>query len=282
MTDLYIGRIRVGRRHPPILIAGPCVIESLDLLVETGGRIRDLAQAYGFPYILKSSFEKANRTAKSSYRGPGLESGLESLARVRDQLGIPVLTDIHLPEQAESVSRVADCLQIPAFLSRQTALIEAAAATNRPINIKKGQFLSPAAMQFAVDKAVGAGSGGVMVTERGAMFGYGDLVVDMRSFVMLADLDVPVIFDATHSVKRPGGGEKTFGNRRFIAPLARAAAATGAVDGIFLEAHPNPSKALCDADCQLPLRDLESTLEGLRRVFDALGRCASPQMEIEV
>lgn len=279
MTEIRIGNIPTGRRHPPILIAGPCAIESPDLLLETGRRIRDLAKAFGFPYILKSSFEKANRTSRDSYRGPGLDAGLEYLARARDELGVPVLTDIHLPEQAKPVSEVVDCLQIPAFLSRQTELIEAAASTNLPVNIKKGQFVSPASMRYAVDKAAGAGSGGVMVTERGTMFGYGDLVVDMRSFVLMSDFNVPVIFDATHSVQKPGGGEKTFGDRRFIAPLARAAAATGQVDGIFIEVHPNPQEALCDADSQLPLENLEALLESLRRIFDAAGRGSFPQSE---
>ena len=278
MTQVRIGNIPVGREHPPILIAGPCVIESLDLLLTTGSQIRNLAKAFGFPYILKSSFEKANRTSHSSYRGPGLETGLEYLARVRTELGVPVLTDIHLPDQAEPAAKVVNCLQIPAFLSRQTELIEAAAATGLPINIKKAQFMSPAGMRHAVDKA--AGSGGVIVTERGTTFGYGDLVVDMRSFVLLADLGVPVIFDATHSVQKPGNGKITGGDRRFIKPLAFAAAATGAVDGIFIEVHPNPQEALSDAGSQLPLDQLEELLDRLRRIFDVRERGSSGQREM--
>ncbi len=265
-----IGAITVGGGQPPVLIAGPCVIESLELLMETGRRIRETAARYDFPFILKSSFEKANRTSAASFRGPGLKDGLAALAEVKSALGVPVLTDIHLPDQAKPAAEVADCLQIPAFLSRQTALIEAAARTGLAVNIKKGQFTAPWAMRYAVAKAAGSGPGGVLLTERGASFGYGDLVVDMRSLVMMADLGVPVIFDATHSVQKPAGGEQTGGERRFILPLARAAAATGAIDGVFIEVHPEPNRALSDAASQLPLDELDGVLKGLRRVFDAV------------
>lgn len=275
MKEVKVGKITVGGMHPPVLIAGPCVIESLDLLLSTGERIRDLAGQFGFPFILKSSFEKANRTSKDSYRGPGLNDGLEYLLKARSKLGIPVLTDIHLPSQAEPASQAVDCLQIPAFLSRQTELIEVAAATGLPINIKKGQFMAPASMRHAVDKAVDAGSGGVIVTERGTMFGYGDLIVDMRSLAVMSEFDVPIIFDATHSVQKPGGGIHTGGDRRFIETLARAAAATGSVDGIFIEVHPNPQVALSDAASQLPLDELTSLLKRLRQVFNAIGRGSS-------
>ena len=278
MTSVRIGTIPVGKGHPPVLIAGPCAIESAELLLKTGASIKQLAEKYEFPYILKSSFEKANRTSKESYRGPGLEIGLQCLAKAKEELGVPVLTDIHLPDQAEPTASVADCLQIPAFLSRQTVLIEAAAATQLPVNIKKAQFMPPSAVKHAIEKAAGAGSGGVLVTERGTTFGYDDLVVDMRSLVLMSDLRVPVIFDATHSVQNPGGGSQTGGNRRFIEPLARAAAATGAVDGIFIEVHPNPSEALSDATSQLPLDQLDSLLNSLRRIFDVTERNARPQM----
>lgn len=274
MKTVRIGNVPVGKNHPPILIAGPCVIESYDLLLSTGKRIQEIAAQFGFPYVLKSSFEKANRTSRDSYRGPGLEAGLEVLGAVRRKLGVPVLTDVHLPSQAESAAKVVDCLQIPAFLSRQTELIEAAAITGLPINIKKGQFMAPMAMKQAVDKAASAGHGGVLVTERGTMFGYGDLIADMRSLALLSDLGIPVIFDATHSVQRPGAAQ-TGGERRFIEPLAKAAAATGAIDGIFVEAHPNPQEALSDAESQLPLEQLESLLQSLRQIFDAIGRPAS-------
>lgn len=272
MSSVRVGNITVGRDHAPILIAGPCVIESYNLIAETGSRCRDLAQQYGFPFILKSSFEKANRTTKDSFRGPGLEAGLQMLARARKELGVPVLTDIHLPDQAAATAQAVDCLQIPAFLCRQTELIEAAARTHKPVNIKKGQFVAPGAMRYAVEKATSIGSGGVMLTERGTGFGYGDLIVDMRSLVIMSDLGAPVIFDATHSVQKPTGGPGTGGERRFVAPLALAAAATGAVDGIFLEVHPDPSRALSDAESQLPLEQLEGLLSQLRRIFDTINR----------
>jgi len=272
MNPVVVGKVSVGKGHPPALIAGPCVIESYDLLVETASCIRELARQFGFPYILKSSFEKANRTAKDSFRGPGLQAGLEMLSRARREVGVPILTDVHLPDQVSAAARVVDCLQIPAFLCRQTELIEAAARTNLPLNIKKGQFMAPGAMQHAVEKAHSAGSGGVLLTERGTSFGYGDLVVDMRSLLLMSDFGVPVIFDATHSVQKPAGGSSTSGERRFVAPLAWAAAATGAVDGIFLEVHPDPSRALSDAGSQLPLEQLAELLERLRRIFQAAGR----------
>jgi 2-dehydro-3-deoxyphosphooctonate aldolase (KDO 8-P synthase) len=269
MNPVAIGNIRVGRGEPPALIAGPCAIESYEILFETARQARDLAGQFGFGYILKSSFEKANRTSRNSYRGPGLEAGLEMLGRAKRELDVPVLTDIHGPEQAEAVAKVADCLQIPAFLSRQTELIEAAARTGLPINIKKGQFLAPATMAYAIEKARAAGRGGVLLTERGTFFGYGDLVVDMRSLVQMAEMGVPVIFDATHSVQKPSGIHSTGGDRQYIAPLAMAAAATGAIDGLFLEVHPDPDKALSDAFSQLPLNNLHNFLKRLREIFKA-------------
>jgi 2-dehydro-3-deoxyphosphooctonate aldolase (KDO 8-P synthase) len=272
MSLVKVGDITLGHGAPPVLIAGPCVIESPELLLETGHRARDLAHQYGFPFILKSSFEKANRSTGDSYRGPGLEYGLETLALARQTLNVPVLTDIHWPEQAATAAQVVDCLQIPAFLCRQTELIEAAARTNLPVNVKKGQFMAPGGMKHAVAKAKAAGSGGVLLTERGVSFGYGDLVVDMRALVIMAELGVPVIFDATHSVQKPAGGNRTGGDRKFIEPLALAAAATGAIDGIFLEVHPDPLHAQSDAESQLPLNELERLLEKLRRVFEATGK----------
>jgi 2-dehydro-3-deoxyphosphooctonate aldolase (KDO 8-P synthase) len=275
MSAVKVGDITIGRGAPPVLIAGPCVIESPELLLETGHRARDLARQYGFPFILKSSFEKANRSSGASFRGPGLEYGLEILALARQTLNVPVLTDIHWPDQAATAAQVVDCLQIPAFLCRQTELIEAAARTNLPVNVKKGQFMPPGGMKHIVAKAQAAGSGGVLLTERGACFGYGDLVVDMRALVIMAELGVPVIFDATHSVQKPAGGERTGGDRKFIEPLALAAAATGAVDGIFIEVHPDPRQAQSDAESQLPLNELERLLEKLRRVFEATGKVFS-------
>jgi 2-dehydro-3-deoxyphosphooctonate aldolase (KDO 8-P synthase) len=269
MTPVTIGKLSVGKGQRPVLIAGPCVIETYDILVETAKQAKALANRFGFSYILKSSFEKANRTSRDSYRGPGLEAGLELLARVKREIGAPILTDVHGPEQALPAAQVVDCLQIPAFLSRQTELIEAAARTGLPINIKKGQFLAPAAMRWAIEKARGAGPGGVLLTERGTFFGYGDLVVDMRSLLQMRELGVPVIFDATHSAQMPAGGPTTGGQRRYVAPLAWAAAATDAIDGIFLEVHPHPDQARSDASTQLPINQLEKLLERLRRIFDA-------------
>jgi 2-dehydro-3-deoxyphosphooctonate aldolase (KDO 8-P synthase) len=271
MNPVKIADLSVGRGAPPVLIAGPCVIESADLLLQTGARIQELARRFAFPFILKSSFEKANRTSGESFRGPGLDRGLEILAKAKRELGVPVLTDVHWPQQTSIAAQVVDCLQIPAFLCRQTELIEAAAATGKPINVKKGQFMAPWGMKYAISKAEAAGKGGVLLTERGSSFGYSDLVVDMRSLVVMADLGAPVIFDATHSVQRPGG-DHTGGDNRFIEPLALAAAATGAIDGIFIEVHPDPSQAKSDAASQLPLERLEGLLEKLRRVFEATGR----------
>jgi len=275
MKAVKIGSIQVGKKLPPVLIAGPCVIESEELLLRTCTEIKRQAERYGFPYILKSSYEKANRTSAESFRGPGLDEGLAILSKAKQELGVPVLTDIHLPDQAAPAAEVVDCLQIPAFLSRQTVLIESAAATGKPVNLKKAQFMAPDSVKHAVLKAAGPKTGGVMITERGSMFGYGDLIVDMRSLVMLADIGCPVIFDATHSVQQPGRGAHTGGDRRFIRPLAQAAAATQAIDGIFLEVHPHPEAALSDAASQLPLDDLGSLLESLRRIFDSIGRLPS-------
>ena len=269
MNPVAIGSLRIGRGEPPALIAGPCVIETYENLIETARRAKELAGQFGFGYVLKSSFEKANRTSRNAYRGPGLEAGLEMLRRVKCELDVSVLTDIHAPEQADAVAKIADCLQIPAFLCRQTELVEAAARTGLPINIKKGQFLAPAAMAYAIEKARAAGRGGVLLTERGTFFGYGDLVVDMRSLMQMAEMGVPVIFDATHSSQKPAGLVSTGGDRKYIAPLAGAAAATGAIDGIFLEVHPDPDKALSDASTQLPIENLPNLLKRLQDIFQS-------------
>ncbi|TKJ40480.1 3-deoxy-8-phosphooctulonate synthase [candidate division LCP-89 bacterium B3_LCP] len=272
MKPVKIRNVTIGSGHPPVIIAGPCVIESEELLLSTAARARDIVRAFGFSYVLKSSFEKANRTSIDSYRGPGITKGLKILAEARTELKIPVLTDIHLPKQAKPASQKVDCLQIPAFLCRQTELIESAAKTGLPVNIKKAQFMSPVGMKHAAEKAASAGNGGVLITERGTSFGYGDLVVDMRAFIQLAETGCPIIFDATHSVQKPSSESQTGGNPRFTTPLACAAAATGAIDGIFIEVHPNPAKALSDAGSQLPLDELEPLLERLKRIFTAVGR----------
>ncbi len=259
-------------RKAPLLIAGPCVLESRELALEVAGYLKEVAAKYGFFYVFKSSFDKANRTSLSSFRGPGLPKGLDWLAEVKERWQVPVLTDIHETYQAEPVSEVADILQIPAFLCRQTDLILAAARTGRAVNIKKGQFLAPWDMRYAVEKARAGGAEKILLTERGSSFGYHNLVVDMRSLVVMRTFGVPVIFDATHSVQLPGGAEgASGGDRRFVAPLARAAVACG-VDGIFMEVHPDPDRALCDGPNSLPLKDVESLLAVLRDLFEVVSK----------
>ena len=258
---------------PFTLIAGPCVIESVDLVLQVAEAMKVITDRLGIRYIFKASFDKANRSSGESFRGPGLEEGLEVLAQVKQQLGLPVLTDIHESHQAELVGQVVDVLQIPAFLCRQTDLLLAAAAVvsdpaaaAKTVNVKKGQFLAPWDMAQVVAKMRAAGltnGDQLWLTERGTSFGYNTLVVDMRSLPQLRQLGCPVIFDATHSVQQPGGrGSSTGGQREFVAPLARAAMAVG-VDGLFIETHPNPDQALSDGPNMVPLQRLEPLLEQL-------------------
>jgi 2-dehydro-3-deoxyphosphooctonate aldolase (KDO 8-P synthase) len=251
-----------------VLIAGPCVIESTQHAVELGGAIAEAARHAGLPYIFKASFDKANRTSIASFRGPGFDAGLEALATVRETLGVPVLTDIHEPHQAAGAGAVADVLQIPAFLSRQTDLIVAAARTGRVVNLKKGQFLAPLDMRHALDKVHAAGSDRVFVTERGFSFGYNNLVVDMRAFPMMRALGAPVVFDVTHSLQLPGGGDGvTAGLAEYIEPLARAGVAAG-IDGVFLEVHEAPARALSDGQNALPLARLAPLLGRLKAIHE--------------
>jgi 2-dehydro-3-deoxyphosphooctonate aldolase (KDO 8-P synthase) len=254
-----------------VLIAGPCVIESEAHAVETALALRDITQRAGTPFIFKASYDKANRTSGSSFRGPGLAEGVRILGRVRAAAGVPVLTDIHEPSQAGPVAEVADVLQIPAFLSRQTDLLAAAARTGRVVNIKKGQFLAPDDVRHAVAKAVAAGNSRVIVTERGTTFGYHNLVVDMRAFPMMRAQGVPVVFDVTHSLQLPGGGDGvTAGQAEYIEPLASAGVAAG-VDGVFLEVHDHPSRAKSDAQNALQLDRLEPLLRRLMAI-DAIAK----------
>ena len=265
---------RPGARQPFFLIAGPCVIESEDHALDLAGRLREITSALGVPFIFKASYDKANRTSIRSFRGPGLERGLEILGRIRRELGLAVTSDVHEVGQVGPAAEVLDLLQIPAFLCRQTDLIVAAAATGRPVNIKKGQFLAPGDLAHAVEKARSTGNRDLLVTERGTSFGYNNLVVDFRSLPLLRDLGVPVVFDATHSVQLPGGaGGSSSGDSAFIPYLARAAVAVG-IDGLFMEVHPDPKRALSDGANALQIDLLKELLTHLRRL-DALTRESS-------
>ena len=267
--EVQIGSFKVGAGNRPFLIAGPCVIESEQLVLDTAGKISEITKSLGIPYVFKASFDKANRTSIKSYRGPGIEQGLAVLKKVKDQLGLPVLTDVHTDEQATEAGKVVDVLQIPAFLCRQTDLLIAAAKTGKVVNVKKGQFLSPPEMANAVKKVEECGSQRIVLTERGSSFGYNNLVVDMRSFPIMRSFGYPVVFDATHSVQLPGGGgTKSSGQREFVEPLACAAAGAG-VDGFFMEVHPNPDEALSDGPNMVPLHQLKALLERIMRICEA-------------
>ena len=254
----------VGLDRPLFLIAGPCVVESRELQMEVAGRLKEICRPLGIPLIFKSSYDKANRSSGRSFRGLGMDKGLEILSDVKKQLGLPLLTDVHTEEEVKPVAAVVDVLQTPAFLCRQTDFIHAAASAGRAVNIKKGQFLSPQEMKNVVDKAKEAsGQDNVMVCERGFSFGYGNLVSDMRSLAIMRDTGCPVVFDATHSVQLPGGqGTASGGQREFIPVLARAAVATG-ISGLFMETHPNPEKALSDGPNAWPLSMMQELLETL-------------------
>lgn len=266
-----VGDINIGDGRPVAIIAGPCVIESADLCLEVGARVKQIAQNLGLPYIFKASFDKANRTSVKSFRGPGLDRGLEILSAVRSALGVPVLTDIHEPWQAKLAAEVVDVLQIPAFLCRQTDLIVAAAETGKCVNIKKAQFLAAWDMKNSIEKARSTGNMNIMLTERGSSFGYNMLVVDMCGLPAMRDLGCPVVFDATHSVQRPGGlGDASGGAREYVPHLMRAAVAVG-VDALFLEVHPDPTAALCDAASMLNLADLPNALSDVVQIRRALG-----------
>jgi len=253
------------------LIAGPCVIEDLDTSFGIAKHLKQITSDLGIPYIFKASYDKANRTSIQSFRGPGPERGLEILKQIKTELGIPVISDIHLPDQAEKAAQVLDIIQIPAFLCRQTDLILAACKTGKPVNIKKGQFLAPADCQNIVEKAKSTGNQDIAITERGTCFGYNNLVVDFRSIHTLRELGMPVIFDATHSVQLPGGsGNASAGERQFVAPLAKAAVACGA-HGLFLETHPDPDKALCDGPNSIPLDQMKNLLTHLVNIRKVAG-----------
>jgi 2-dehydro-3-deoxyphosphooctonate aldolase (KDO 8-P synthase) len=261
----------VGLHHPLFLIAGPCVIESRQLAFDTAGALKEICAELNIPFIYKSSYDKANRSSGSSYRGMGRDNGLQILADVRAQIGVPVLTDVHAIEEIAEVAAIVDVLQTPAFLCRQTDFIHAVACSGKPVNIKKGQFLAPWDMKNVVDKAKAANGGqdNIMVCERGASFGYNNLVSDMRSLMVMRETACPVVFDATHSVQLPGGqGNVSGGQREFVPVLARAAIAAG-VAGLFAETHPNPAQALSDGPNAWPLHQMKALLETLKEI-DAL------------
>jgi 2-dehydro-3-deoxyphosphooctonate aldolase (KDO 8-P synthase) len=277
VSPLQLGDMTIGGGSPFVLIAGPCVIESEQHAIDLAGRLVDIARRMRVPLIFKASYDKANRTSGRSFRGPGLEAGLRVLGAVKSQYRVPILTDIHEPSHAAAAAQVADVLQIPAFLCRQTDLLVAAATTGRIVNIKKGQFLAPDDVKHAAAKVVDAGNPRVLLTERGASFGYHNLVVDMRAFPMMRATGFPVVFDVTHSLQLPGGGDGvTSGQAEYIVPLASAGVAAG-VDGVFLEVHEEPSRARSDAQNALRLDALEPLLRRLIAI-DAIAKQAEAQL----
>ena len=263
VKHVNVGSYTVGPGQPLLLIAGPCVLENLDLANQIADVLARVNERVDVNVVFKASFDKANRTSLNAQRGPGLHDGLDMLGQIAASSGLPVTTDIHLPEQAVPAAEVCSVLQIPAFLARQTDLLVAAAKTGKPLNVKKGQFMSPTDMKYVIDKVQGSGDGGVMLCERGTFFGYGRLVNDMQSLPIMRSLGVPVVFDATHSVQQPGGlGGATGGNREMVEPLARAAVAMG-TDAVFFETHPDPMSSPSDGPNMVPLADLEPLVDRL-------------------
>lgn len=271
MQTIEIGGLNVGEGLPPLIIAGPCVIEDAGLVMETAKELKRITGDLKLPFIFKSSYDKANRSSGQSFRGPGIKAGLEVLSRVRGEIGAPILSDVHTADEATLAGKVLDVLQIPAFLCRQTDLLVAAARTGRVVNVKKGQFLAPWDMANVVQKIEAEGNKKILLTERGASFGYNNLVTDFRALPIMRRLGYPVIFDATHSVQLPGGaGTRSSGQREFIAPLARGAVAVGC-EGLFMEVHPNPDKALSDGPNMVPLAEVRGLLEQIVRLVAAIG-----------
>jgi 2-dehydro-3-deoxyphosphooctonate aldolase (KDO 8-P synthase) len=272
MQTVDIGGFKVGQGQPHLVIAGPCVIEDEGLVMETAKELKRITGELKLNFVFKSSYDKANRSSGQSFRGPGIKDGLKILNRVRDQVGVSILSDVHSVEEATEAGKVLDVLQIPAFLCRQTDILIAAARTGKVVNVKKGQFLAPWDMANVVQKIEEAGNRRILLTERGATFGYNNLVTDFRALPIMRRLGYPVIFDATHSVQLPGGaGTTSSGQREFIAPLARGAVAVGC-EGLFMEVHPNPDKALSDGPNMVPLAEVRGLLEQIVRVAAAVGR----------
>jgi len=267
---VQIGEVRIGGGNPLVLIAGPCVIENEEITLTTAERVKELAETHGIPVIFKSSYLKANRLSVNSYSGPGEEEGLRILSKVKREFGLPVLTDVHAVGEVGAAAEVADVLQIPAFLCRQTDLVRAAAETGLPLNLKKGQFLAPEDMKFIAEKAESFGNTNILLTERGTTFGYHNLVVDMRSILIMRDLGYPVVFDATHSLQLPGGNQtSSAGQPQFVIPMSKAAVACG-VEALFVETHPNVEKALCDKDSMLPLDQLEQLIISVKKIENSV------------
>jgi len=266
--NISLGSITIGQGEQPVLIAGPCVIENEGLTLEIAKELKRICADKNIPLIFKASYAKANRSSGKSYIGPGIREGLDILAKVKSQTGLPILTDIHETMEVYPVAEVVDILQIPAFLCRQTELVSKAATAGKAMNIKKGQFMSPYQMKLIAEKAELAGNNQVILTERGTFFGYGDLVVDFRSLSIMSEFGYPVLYDATHSVQKPAGlGDMSGGSREFILPLARAAAATGAIAGIYMETHPQPEKSPSDAASMLPLIQMPEFIDAVWRMF---------------
>ena len=270
MREVRVNNLKIGGGNKLVLIAGPCVIESEKMTFETARKIKDITQKLGIGFIFKSSFDKANRLSLGSYRGPGLNKGLEILAKVKQQLKVPVLSDIHCSRDIDKIKDALDIIQIPAFLCRQTDIVVAAAKTGKTINIKKGQFLAPWDILPIIKKVEATGNKKILITERGVSFGYNNLITDFRSLKIMREFGYPVIYDATHSIQLPGGkGASSGGQREFVAGLTRAAVAFGC-DGLFLEVHPRPDKALCDGPNMISLKDLEKLLKQVKKIEAAL------------
>ena len=268
--EIAISGRKLGNRNPLFIIAGPCVIESEDIVFHTAERLKDICDRTGLPLMFKSSYDKANRTSLSSFRGPGLEKGITILSDLRSRLKVPVISDVHSVEEIKPASEVLDALQIPAFLCRQTDLVLAASATGKPVNVKKGQFLSPWDVRNIIDKFISTGNRNLFITERGVSFGYNNLVVDFRGLPVMRSFGYPVIFDVTHSLQLPGGmGKSSGGQREFADPLTRAAVAVG-VDGLFMEVHPEPEKALCDGPNMIRLDEVETILKNMKAIDESV------------
>jgi 2-dehydro-3-deoxyphosphooctonate aldolase (KDO 8-P synthase) len=265
-----VGKIAIGQENPLVLIAGPCVIETFDATMETAAFLKDLTDELQIPFVFKTSFDKANRTSLSSYRGPGLSKGLEIISAIKDKLGVRVISDVHRFHEIAPAAQVLDILQVPAFLCRQTDFLLAVSEAGKPVNIKKGQFLAPWDVEHVIEKVVSTGNRQVLVTERGTTFGYNNLVVDFQGLAIMLGLGWPVIFDATHSVQLPGGAGKTSSGQREFVPLMASAAAAAGVDGIFIEVHKDPECALCDGPNSLALHSVRPLLERLKAIRKTL------------